>query len=212
MGFGTAMNSVARRRRPVNFNDPNALAAEQGNIYNTAGSYGDTANSTFLSQAQSFDASKALNQYARGAFANVSQGLKSMLADDRGRQVGAGRFDSGFADEDAGNIYGRVMSDFTNNLSTQALGAAGMQQRNTESIGQFGLQQQGMATDLLMSRREELENNAREEAERKRQKKRGIGGAIGGVIGGVGGFIASGGNPMGAYAGYKFGSGVGSSF
>lgn len=211
MGYGTALVSATRRRRPaVDFNDPNSLVAAQGSTYGTAAGYGDDANASFLSQANSFDASKALNQYARGAFANVSQGLKSMLSDERGRQVGAGRFDSGFGDEDAGNIYSRVMSDFTNNLSTQALGAAGMQQRNTESIGQFGLQQQGMATDLLMSRREELENNRREEEERKRKKRSGIGGAIGGVLGGVGGFLAGG--PAGAYAGYKIGSGVGSSF
>lgn len=211
MGYGTAMNSAAsRRRRPVDFNDPNALAAEQGNLYGASGGMADQANATFLQQASSFDPTAAMNQYAKGAFANVSQGLKSMLADDRGRQVGAGRFDSGFADEDAGNIYGRVMSDFTNNLSMQSLNAAGMQQRNTESIGQFGQNQQQMSTDLLMSRREELENNRREEEERKRKKRSGIGGAIGGVLGGVGGFIAGG--PAGAYAGYKIGSGVGSSF
>lgn len=210
MGYGTAMNSVARRRRPVDFNDPNALVGAQGSTYNSAAGYGDDANASFLSQANQFDASKALNQYARGAFANVSQGLKSMLADDRGRQVGAGRFDSGFADQDSGNIYSRVMSDFTNNLSMQALGAAGMQQRNTESIGQFGLQQQGMATDLLMSRREELENNAREEAERKRKKRSGIGAAIGGALGAAGGFLVGG--PAGAYGGYKVGSSVGGAF
>lgn len=210
-GYGTALVNARQRRRPgVNFNDPNALATEQGNIYGQASAYGNDANQTFLDQAKSFDASSALNEYARGAFANVSQGLKQSISNLSGAAVGQGRFDTGYRDEDTQGLYQRTMADFTNNLSTQALGAAGMQQRNTEAIGQFGQNQQQMSTDLLMSRREELENNAREEAERKRRKRSGIGAAIGGVIGGVGGFLAGG--PAGAYGGYKVGSSVGGAF
>lgn len=210
MGYGDVMNSAARRRRPVNFNDPNALATEEGNTYGSAAGYGDQANSEFMQRATSFDPTAALNQYAKGAFANVSQGLKQQLDTMRGAAVGQGRFDTGYRDQDEQGVTQNVMRDFTNNLSQQALGAVGMQQRNTESIGQFGQNQQGMATDLLMSRREELINDQRAADERKRRKRSGIGSAIGGVLGGVGGFIAGG--PAGAYAGYGIGSSVGGAF
>lgn len=184
------------------------LAAEQERLMGGAGGYADTAEREYLNRATNFDASKALNTYATGAYSTVAEGLKRTLADVRGRAVGAGRFDTGFLDEDQGTVIKDTMADFNNRLSQQALAATGMQQENDRALGEFGQRQRGYQTDLLMSRREELENNAREEAERKRKRRGGIGGAIGGLLGAAGGFVLGG--PAGAAGGWKAGSAIGS--
>lgn len=210
MGVSYNPGYGAPRRRPVNYNDRNALATEQGSQYSTAAGYGDQANADYLHGAENFDASKSLNTYAKGAFGSISNALNTQINQIKGSAVGAGRFDSGFVDQDSTDATTRIMNDFSNNIAQQSLGAAQLQQRNTEGLAQFGQGQQGTANDLLASRREELENNAREEEQRKRQKRAGIGGAIGGVLGAAGGFIAGG--PAGAMGGYKAGSAIGSAF
>ncbi|HJX76243.1 MAG TPA: hypothetical protein VJ247_07780 [Gaiella sp.] len=205
----TGAQRYTRKRAPVNFNDRGALATEEGNQYNDAAGYADRGNEAFLDQATNFDANKSLNDYARGAFANVSAGLDQTLAKLKGGAVAAGRADSGFFDQDSGDVVRNVMSDFSNNLATHALDAAGLQQQNTAALGQFGQSQQGTATDLLTARREELENKAREEEAAKKKKRSGIGGAIGGVLGGVAGSIIPG---VGTALGAGLGSAIGKMF
>ncbi|HTJ62147.1 MAG TPA: hypothetical protein VL333_13230 [Candidatus Saccharimonadales bacterium] len=213
MGFNDMMvaaNPYGRRRPPVNWNDPNATAAEQGDQYNTASGYGDRANSDYLGAAENFDASKALNTYAQGAYGSISDALKKQLSDLSGQATGAGRFDSGFYDQDNGTVINQATKQLADSIAQQSMGALGAQQRNTEGLAAFGQSQQGTANDLLAARREEQVNAQREQDAQKRAKKRGIGGLIGGVIGGAGGFLLGG--PAGAAAGYGIGSQVGSSF
>lgn len=215
MAYGSAVMgaSAYRSRRPAtNFNDRGNLANEQGGAYTDAAGMGDQANQTFLNNATTFDAKQGLNDYAKGAWSNVSQGLDQTLARLKGQAVGAGRADSGFFDQDQGDVIRNVTSDFTNNLATKSLDAQGQQLSNTQALGQFGQNQQNTANDLLTSRREELENNARDEAEKKAKKKSGIGSALGGILGAATGFIGGGFNPATAALGYKAGSAVGGMF
>lgn len=170
----------------------------------------NTANNAYLDQATHFDASAALDKYATGAYNTISQGLKQSLSDLGGSAVGAGRFDSGFYDEDQGVVINRATGQLNDAIAGQAMSAASLQQQNTAGLGRYGLEQQGDANDLLAARSEQVQNDAREAAERARKRKRGIGAAIGGLVGGVGGFLAGG--PAGAVGGAKAGASIGGGF
>jgi hypothetical protein len=195
---------AARGRVPMSRGD---LVTRQEDTMTEERARGAAAGSDYEAWAGNFDASKALNQYATGAFNNVASGLRHILGEQRGAAVGAGRLDTGFFDEDQGEVINRTMADFTNNLSSQAMNAAQLQASVKQGYGAYGERARGEATDLLMSRREEVENAAREDAERKRRNRRGIVGAIGGTLGAAaGGFL---GGPAGAMAGWRAGSAFG---
>lgn len=172
--------------------------------------YGNAASDAYLSRATNFDASASLNQYAKGAYNTISTGLKQTLGNLSGSAVGAGRFDSGFYDEDQGVVINNATQQLNDSIAQQSVAAAGLQQQNDAGLGQFGQRYTEDANDLLMSRSEQVQNDAREAAERARRKKRGIGSAIGAVVGGVGGFFAGG--PKGAVGGAKAGAQIGGGF
>ncbi|MEP6990077.1 MAG: hypothetical protein ABJA80_04035 [bacterium] len=146
-----------------------------------------------------YDASAALDKYARGAYASVSDGLQRTLADTRGRSVGAGRFDSGYLDENQGEVIRQTQNDFSNNLAQQSMNA----ERTTQDV-------RGRGEDLMLARSEQVQNDARDMAERARRKRSGIGSAIGSVLGGAGGAYLGG--PWGASVGAQLGGAVGGSF
>jgi hypothetical protein len=152
---------------------------------------------------QSFDASKAVDDYAKGAYSKISTALGQRLETLGGEAVGAGRFDSGFYDKDQGQVVRGAMDDFTSNLAQQSVAATGMQQQNTRDLLDYGEGQTETADNILMARRDEYA----QAAANKKARRRGIGAAIGGVIGGVGGAILGG--PAGAAAGWQIGSGAG---
>lgn len=172
--------------------------------------YGNTASDAYLSRAMNFDASAALNKYASGAYNTISQGLKRTLSDLGGAAVGAGRFDSGFYDEDQGVVINNATQQLNDAIAGQSMNALSAQQRNDEGLGSFGQRATEDANDLLMSRSEQVQNDARDAAERARKRKRGIGAAIGATLGGVGGFLTGG--PAGAIGGAKAGAQIGGGF
>jgi hypothetical protein len=174
------------------------IAAPRTRRYGTVGEV-QGGQDDAINQDLNYDASAALNKYAQGAWGSVSEGLKQTLADTRGHSVGAGRFDSGYLDEDQGMVIRQTANDFSNNLAQQSLGAEHL----TQDV-------RGRGEELLMGRSEQVQNDAREEAERKRRSKRGIFGAIGTVLGGAAGFALGG--PMGAAAGGKIGGSIGGAF
>lgn len=145
-----------------------------------------------------YDASSALNRYAQGAWGSVSQGLKQTLADTRGQSVGAGRFDSGYLDEDQGVVIRQTADDFGNRLAQQSMNA----EQLTQDV-------RGRGGEQLWGRGEQVMNDAREAAERKRRSKRGIYGAIGSVLGGAAGSFIPG---LGTAAGAAIGGKIGGAF
>ncbi len=190
------------------WNDGGQLINRQADFGNQAQSQGQAANSSYLDRNLNFDAGKAINRYAQGAWNQTQVGFNKNLTALRGNQVAGGRLDTGFNDEDTGELYRSTVNDFSDNVAKTAVQGAQLDLDNNRGLADFGQNQQQQYADMMMSRREEVTNNDREQSQRKRQKKRGIAGAIGGALGGVGGFLASGGNPMGAYAGYKIGKGI----
>lgn len=220
-----------RRRRALMAQRPNVIAGSmpQGPLPNQPAPYTESqATSAFDASAQQagqvgaqgvqlgyertrdFNPESSLRTYAQGAWddmVNSSGGLKDTLRDVEGRAVGAGRYRTGFLDEDQGAVIRGATRDFGNQVAMQSMNATALMQRNNAALYGIGAEQQGVQMDALASRREEMINDRRERDSRRRQRKRGIGGAIGGVLGGVGGFLIGG--PAGAAAGYKIGSGIG---
>lgn len=197
----------------TNWNDSGSIIAGQGRTAAAAGSYGEDATKSYWDRISSFDPSEAVNKYATGTWNAMKSGpggFDESLASLKGKSVGSGRLDTGFFDQDSGDLYRSTVNDFGNSMSRTALDASRMQMQNNEAIGQFGQDETGLNLELGSGRAEQLINDAREKAERRRQKKRGIGGLIGGVAGGIGGFALGG--PAGAFEGYKIGSAAGGSF
>lgn len=201
--------SKRRNRRTVtDFGNMSDLNAAAGNAYNEEAGYGSDATQTYLDRAKNFNAADALNNYAQGAWGSVSEGLKKMLADQEGAAVGAGRFNTGYLDQDKGTVIRDVTRDFTNNIAQQSLNAAGLQERNDQGLGQFGQNAAQDANDMLTGQREFVYNQDVQADALKRKRRAGIGGLLGGALGAGVGFFAGGG-PAGAAAGWKYGSQAG---
>ncbi len=172
------------------------VAAPANPMTNRAGLVGVQGEQ--MNKAFDYDPTPAVNRFAQGAWGSISEALGEQLKDLSGKAVGQGRFDSGFYNEDQGTIVRGGMRDFGNAMARTAVDAEGMR---------LGEVREGR--ELLMSRRGELENNHREDAERKRRKKRGIASAIGGALGAAAGSFAG---PGGAMKGWGYGSQIGGAF
>lgn len=183
------------------------LAGIQAGQLDTQSQYGDQASNDYLSQAEHFDPTQAIDTYAKGAWGNISTGLDQTLDRLRGNSVGAGRFDTGLFDKDQGDVVKSALGTFSNDIAQQATNASAQQLQNQQGLANFGNARTEDALDLTSSMREQQENDDRAAAEQKRAKRGGIGAAIGGVLG-AGGAILSG-NPWLAGAGWKAGSSVG---
>lgn len=190
------INGFARTRlapKTNQYSDPRWLTQQQAGMQAQFGQQGNTATENYLARALAFDPTQAINTYAQGAWGAAQSGMKDQLADMAGSAAG-GRINTGFFDADRGDVYRRTVSDFGNTMAQTAVQGAQMAMQNNNQMGQFGQEQQNRYTDLLMSRRQEIENAAREEAERKRKKKgmftsllgSGLGMLAGSVIPGVG--------------------------
>lgn len=177
--------------------------------YDEEAGYGRDASRGYLERASNFDASKAVNTYARGAWGSISKALGHELTRLGGNAVGQGRFDSGFYDEDQGVVINNATDQFNDAIAQQSVTAAGMDLRNAEGLASFGSRARENASEMAASQREIEENAWREEQARKRRRRGGIASAIGQTIGGVGGFFLGG--PAGAAAGARIGGGLGQS-
>lgn len=199
--------STLLRTRPQLGNNSTTLTNAWDDLTASQGAYGDTATQAYLSHALAFDPTQAINTYAQGAWNQAAAGMNDTLTKLKGSAVGAGRLDTGFFDEDQGQVYRDTVNHFSDALSQQALNAAQLQLQNNNTLENFGQERTNMYADMLASRREQQINDEREQAAAKKKKKSGIGGLLGKAIGGIGGFILGG--PAGAATGYKVGGELG---
>ena len=109
----------------------------------------DTASDYFLKNAMSFDPTAALETYGKAAYGDFQSGLKKNLADLESSAVGAGRLDTGFYDEDQGQLIKDTTAQYQRDLAGQAMNAAALQQRNTEAVGSYGTGEQNTYLDML---------------------------------------------------------------
>jgi hypothetical protein len=204
------IRGMAQRRRATPNTTLGGYTSQVDQTGADAASQGSQATGDYLSRAENFDASKALNSWAQGAYSNVSTALTQRLRDLTGQAVGAGRLNTGFFDEDQGQVIRGAQQDFSAALAQQSLGAASLQSQSDQALGRFGQAQQETGLDVAQSRREEMINTEREAQARARARKRGIGSLIGGVIGAAGGAIVGG--PGGAKVGWGLGTAAGGGF
>lgn len=164
---------------------------------------GQQATEDYLDRARAFDARAGLNEWASGAFSMLSGDLNRTLGDMAGQATGAGRLNTGFFDEDRGQVIQNVMRDFSQALAQQAMAAQGMQLQNDQALGAYGQRMTETGMEGLQARREEQINNERERAARRRAR----GAAIGGLLGQVAGSFLPG---VGPTVGGMIGGAIGS--
>lgn len=87
-------------------------------------------------RVQQFNPGDAVREFATGAFDTFQHDLARNLEDLRGRQVGMGRLDTGFATEDSDRMIEFGLRDLNNRIAQQALGAANLE------LGAIGIENQ----------------------------------------------------------------------
>lgn len=170
--------------------DPNLRRAvsERGRL-------GSRAEQEYLSRAIGFDANRAVRDAAIGGFNAFRKQLGRDLHALRGRQVGMGRLNTGFATQDEDRLIEGGLNDLNNMILQNALGAASLDLRNLQGLGAYGANQSNVYLDALaglnMTRRaQQLQNQA---------SKRGfLGGLLGAGIGALGTAL---GGPLGGVLG-----------
>jgi len=157
-------------------------------------------------RARGFNAGQSVNDYAQGAWSNITDsvgGLKDILTKLKGSAVGAGRLDTGFYDEDQGQVVNRAMESLNADIAQQSVAATGLDLRNQEDLGSWAEGKRNTYLDLLSGAtdRATADDNAR------RARRSGFWGAIGTAAGAAAGSIVPG---LGTVAGAKLGNTIGS--
>jgi hypothetical protein len=160
-----------------------------------------SAEDSYLSADAEFDPRQALNEYARGASADFSRQLGDELGKLRDSSAGGGRLNSGFFDEDQGQVVTELGSRFQADLNRHALDTAGMRQRQIEGRGAYAQNANQDYHDMLAGQldRETARENAR------RQQRGAVIGGIAKVAGAAAGSVFG---PVGAAAGAKLAGSV----
>lgn len=109
---------------------------------------------SYSKRAMGFDPMKALTGYAQGAMASTQANMNDELTALKGSAVGAGRLDTGFFDQDSGDVVRRNMADFNSKIAQQSMNAAGLEEQNNEDIGRMGEQQRTDYYDLVTGQRD----------------------------------------------------------
>lgn len=167
--------------------------------------YGNRASNAYLGQAMSFDARKGLNQWATGAASDYNTNLRQTLGDLAGASVGQGRLDTGFYDQDAGNVIRSSSREFANALAAQSMNAQGQQMANTAQLGAFGTNARDTGYDMDYGAldRYDMESTANKQA---KAAKPGFGSMLGGALGmGLGSMFGGLGAGLGGALGKKVG-------
>lgn len=171
-----------------------------GQLQSALGSNRDAANlatDAYLSRAINFDADRSFKEFASGAYGDFQTNLGKELRNLAGRSVGAGRLDTGFFDEDQGEVITSLGRDFQNTIAQGALQTAGLNQQNIADLGNFGNERNDQYLSLLSGQldREQAAKNA------KRARKGALTGGLLKLAGAGIGFLAGG--PVGAAVGGK---------
>lgn len=147
------------------------------------GTKGSTAEAAYLDRAMGFDANRAVRDAAQGGFNQFRKQLGRDLHTLRGRQVGMGRLNTGFATQDEDRLIEGGLQNLNNQILQNAMGAASLNLRNTEGLGQYGAAQSGTYLDALTG----LNQTRRAQELQNRASKRGFWGNLaGGLMSGIG--------------------------
>ncbi len=183
------------------------MGTSLGQMYNEAlmGSKkaGERVMPDALDRLTNFDARGSLEGFTRGAADQSRMKFRDDLRDLKGSSVRNGRLNTGFFDEDAGELALDSERNLNNLISQQSIQALGMQQTNDARLLGAGENQQQQYLDLLSGGLD------REQAEKNRQEQRrsSMWGSLAQLGGTAIGFLAGG--PLGAGIGGKLGGMIG---
>ena len=187
MAFGRliqeAQNNPGRRaarEREKRGWDPRGMTKRWGVGADESLKRGDEGIGTALGRLTSFDAREGLNEWAGTAWNKTVGNLEDLA----GASVGSGRLNTGFYDEDRGDVIG----EFSEALAGRSMEAMRMQQDATAQLMGYGQSERDRYFDLLAAERERVEGQ--KEARRNRRSAT-IGAAIGAVGSGVGAYFGS---------------------
>lgn len=165
------LSKLFRGNRP----GPSAASNAFLNAQNAQGRVGATADAQYEQDNAAFDPRQALTEYSKGATSEFNRNLALQLRDLKGSAVGAGRINTGFFDEDQGQVVQDLGARYLSDINSRALDTAGMRQRQIEFGGTRGTQRTQDYHDMLAGTldRETAERNAR-----RAQRAGLIGGAV----------------------------------
>lgn len=149
-----------------------ASTAQAGNSARAASASYDNANA-------SFDPSAAFKTYTSGAIGDFNTNLAKQLQTMTGSAVGAGRLNTGFFDQDQGQLVKDMGTNFANTISQQALNVSGQQEADLSRRGNYALGTSQNYNDLLSGAldRQTAQQNA------KRQQRSSLYGDVAKVAG-----------------------------
>lgn len=171
-GGGSAYNPSAA----VTGSDPNAPAPGWGSraiknrfsdALNRTGDVAGRAEDAYLSKATSFDARDYAGQTAQGIYNRWMPDLKQSIGDLRGAEVAGGRLDTGFGTEDEDRLVTGATRDLNDAVARTSMQAAGLDQQNTQGLGDFGNQYGGRYMEGIAGQNDWQT----QEANAKKQKK-----------------------------------------
>lgn len=192
--------------------DPNSLQNTTARINTaaaTAGANAQTAENAYLKGATSFNPTQAVRDYSTAAYDATSQNMRDELNKLAGDDVSQGRINTGFYDEDRGQVVNRNLADYNSKVANAAYSATGYQLANNNSLAANAEDENNTFLSTLRGNQQYMQDQAADAAERARKKKRGIGGVIGGILGGTVGSIIPG---LGTATGAEIGAGLGGGF
>lgn len=190
-------------------NSPQNTTARINAAASTAGQNANTAESTYLQQATQFNPTQAVKDYSTAAYDATSQNIRDQLNTLAGDDVNQGRINTGFYDEDRGQVVNRNLADYNSKVANAAYSATGYQLANQQGLASNAENQENTYMSTLRGNQQYQEEQAADAADRARKKKSGIGSLIGGVLGGTIGSIVPG---LGTATGATLGAGLGGGF
>lgn len=137
-----------------------------------------------------FDPDAAFRTSAEGAMGDFRREMSDQLRDLTGSAVGAGRLNTGFFDEDRGEVATRLGGQFQDRLAQGAMQTAGMRQQQLGQMGQMAGQRQNRYLELLTGKMDRDTGN--ENARRDRRT---------GLLSAGAGLLGSAAQAYGAYRG-----------
>jgi hypothetical protein len=105
---------------------------------NRTGTLAERGENDFYDRAEGFDARQYAGQAAQGMFDQFMPKLQEAVGDMRGQEVSMGRLDTGFGTQDEDRLVRGGLEDLNHQVAGLSMTAAGMDQRNTEDLGQMG--------------------------------------------------------------------------
>lgn len=126
-------------------------ASESAALLRNGGGVGPSAAAGFSPDVAGFDPEAAVNRWAQGAWGNTLADVKKQSAALRAQAGGAGRLDTGFYDEDQGDLVKGITDAFGNNLAQTSVQAAQIKANALTAAGDQRLRGFGLQDEMTRS-------------------------------------------------------------